>query len=623
MSNATTAPTTSLGANVPLTPNILSRILIQKTRQELESSACGFKVTLPLIAEHLGVSLSMVKKINAGKKEFGRDTFRGFASRCGMTLEAYVATLVKWDAIYGDNVSVDENTANITEPRRTDDDVADAFSRLDIAFAKLRHAIRTRSWGTTLFPPRDSPVQDSRHTFTLTFTALAKFCDLISIRLLRSAAVVFHRDAQRDYFGYGLRRDPETGEWKTPYLSRDDISVGLVQWVSAAWDNVSGRPCWLQASDLPISSQEIDRSSGGFYATTNVQCGSDRILICPVHEHHHPVTGVRVPADSTRTTLILRVSADYSDVVTHLAEMLADRLVDMIDYIRLAWIQDLASIRSLTDSALSLSMRTLPSHPTQLEEEMCDIRVGSLRDTIRSAVSDVWVASPTNSGAKGATSARKPSLRKMLKRLLAFDVWVFDEVKCEFRPHRSDAYRASMPYSDSVSVTDPGQVRLVPYREAYENYLPELRPSGVGGKSIACIAWQCFLNVDRSLDVGLFKRAVRLLERGNQVAVPFDIMEYDKNGRYTRISHIIVWFRFEGHHDIPAVKAFVEWLDSLVRKCPNVKIRIGGPTTNLGTKGRKLNMNEIQKALDVGASLLRSPQELELQGSSDVVGGGE
>ncbi|MDB5342934.1 MAG: hypothetical protein JWP89_1311 [Schlesneria sp.] len=613
MSNPTTSSTASFGGNVPLTPNVLSRILVHKTRQELESSACGFKVTLPLVAEHLGISLSMVKKIIAGKKEFGRDTFRGFANRSGMTFEGYVAALVKWDAIYGDNDHVVKNNDQLVvdSPRLTDD-LGDAFSRLDVAFAKLRHAIRTRSWGNRFLPPRDCPVQDSRHTFTLTFTALAKFCDLISVRLLRSAAVIFHRDTQGDLFGYGLRRDSESGEWKTPYLSRDDISTGLIQWFTTTWGNESERLCWLQASDLRLPSPETPGVAGTFFATTKTQHDSDRILICPVHEQYHPVTGVRVPPDSTRTTLILRFSADYSAVVTQLAEMLADRLVDMIEYIRLTWIQDLAAVRSLTDSALSLSMRTLPSQPTQLEEECCDSRVGSLTEIIRRAMPDVSAASQSNSIGGGTANIRKQSLRKMLKRLLAFDFWVFDEVKCEFRSHSSNTYRVCMPYSDSISVTDPGQERLVSYSEAYKNYLSELRPSGVGGKSIACIAWQCFLNVDRSLDVGLFKRAVRLLERGNQVAVPFDVMEYDKGGRYTRISHAIGWFRFEGHHDIPAVKAFVEWLDSLVRKCAGVKIRIGGPSTSVATKGRKLNSAEIQKALDVGASLLKSPQDFEL-----------
>jgi hypothetical protein len=586
------------------TPNELSKMLIRMTKHELEASACGFKVTNPIVAEHLGVSVSMIKQINAGKKEFGRTTFQRLAECSGVPFEKYVASIMKWHVINGERS--DEGQYG-SEPRCSGtlpDGVESAFSALEDAFSSIRRELRHRSWRSFQMHGRGCPVEDSRQSFTLIFMALAKFFDLISVRLLKSCAVIFHRDSEGESFGYGLRRNRSSNEWEAPFLNTQEISDRLFRSIAAAWSAEAGDHTWLEARDAcePHGFGEVDNACS-FFATGHGKSAEDRILIQPVHEQYHPVAGLRARTDCTRTTLVMRFSFDDSSVVAHVMETIADRTVDIIEYVRLHWIQDLAISRSLTNSALSLSLRTLPSQRTQLTLQECSRRNSLLLQRIRSAAISHQCSSQRKKGAQSSGP-----LGKMLSKMLACDVWVFDEGIGKFFSHPNGDHSIVLPIAEKTLLVDPDQGRRVTYKEAYERHLVELKPSGLGGKSISCIATQCFLNVQRDFQAGLLKQAVRLLERGNQVAIPVDLVEHGDDGKCVKLSHAVLWVRFDGQHSAAAVKAFVQWVDQQLAQIEGVKIRIGD-TGNGSRKHRKLKVAEIDAALNVGMELLNEFHE--------------
>jgi|GEM_PF-2197201 len=586
------------------TPVELSQILIEKTKRDLESASCGFKVTVPIIAEHLSVSISMIRKVRKGEKEFGRATFRRLAESANRSFDEYVLDLLKWGVLELPRLRCD-HSPQTDEATATSDAVEDAFLRLDRTFSEIRKEIRTRAWNPKRFSSGDCRVEDSRQTFMVVFSAVAKFMDLISVRFLKSAAVIFHRGDSSDAFGYGLRRDYRCSDWETPFLTDEDIPSELSREIIGVWTQDSPGHSWLQAYDVCIDAQ-----SGGsdgahpFFSTHSSADRSDRILVRPVHAQFHPVGGINTRTDSTRTSLLLRFAQDDTDIVTHVAESLADRLVDMLEYVRLVWIQDLAFVRSLTDSSLSMSLRALPPKSTQLTRLECEQRVSKLARTIESSV----IRSQTDQHVikQGKSPRVDRGLHDLLAKLMAFDFWVFDEDRSEFHSHWCDGFSVTMPMSSSHEVIDSSDGRRVDYRFLYQRYLGELKPSGVGGKSIACIADQCFLNVERDFETGMMKRAVRLLERGNQVAIPFDLVDGEESGSYRRLSHAIGWFRLSGKHSTETIIDFVGWIDSITRNVDGVKIRIrsaSGAVDSVNRK-RKLKRAEIQNALDAGERVL-------------------
>jgi hypothetical protein len=565
----------------------------------------------------------MVKQISAGKKAFGKETFQRLADQSGLSLTEFIASLLRWNALYGHRV--DGKAYPNSYPSKDSSDkaisaeVEEAFSFLETSYRRIREELRKLSWHNHNRNNQASRADDAQ-VFALIFKALSEFFDQTSVRLLKSCAVIFHRDRfdnESDYFGYGLKRHQETEEWQTPFIDSNDITEILTKEINVAWSHYSDARTWLEAKDVfpswsPSNNYSPDKHEDCSNFFLEEKCGSaqkDKLIIQPVHEQSNPMQGVGARMNIIRTTLIFRFSYDDNVAINHVMETVASRTADIIEYVRLLRFQDVVLIRSLTDSALSLKLCTLPRQSQYLEGDAFKPQVKSILLKLRKIAEAIQVESKVNAY---QTDTEVASRLDFLRELLACDVWVFDERSNNFFDHRSSEFRCTLPLARKKEVFDQLTGNKTSYETAYNNYLSALRPSGLGGKSLSCIAHRLPINVD-DRSFSLLKKEVRILEQGNQVAVPIDLFQNDDNGNCRNFAHAILWARFDGKQTVAAVGQFIMWLCEEINRIDGVRIAVGESSRSF-SKSLKLSTSDISRLLENGKQAVLKP----LQGNSKM-----
>ena len=583
------------------TPPQLSRLLVERMRHELRIRD-GFRAPLAMIAQNFDVSVSMIKQVMSGNRSFSRRKFEELANQQQQPLGAYLADLMRWGNVQklleqptGEsreykyaNSHHEDQAASASEARTADMDTASVLleARIRDIRANLRKDMNeTHANGSPRSAEEEMPI------IMLLFSAICSYINLINPMMIKSVVVLIDRLKGEESVctsgvskWYALTRQENSSDdsWAMEHSSLGALPLELFDAIGEAWQEVHETKIMSFLHLLPTFNRNHEESLDQFlYALGRTENptydAANYAIIQPVHSYKHPCH--ENTCNITRTTLMLVTNGAFvrNDIARKVILNLLRVVADTLEVQRLFWAN---------------SLKGTHSTKTQLGTD-CHRAIVELLDKIELAVLE----------AIGTTDRKDATERKTASALLAFDFWLLD-ANDEFVA-AGESFSRVLPRGNSEVVIVDGRTKC--WREYYREHLDELRPSASGGKSLSALREQCWLNINRSYQKGRTP-AVKNIERGNQVAVPFMLRERQR--KPSESAYGVCWFRFYGdNHENKDIAKLLRKIDMTIRESDKEN---SGVELQMLLKRRpsrplsKARLLEIEKAAEAGDKLLKS-----------------